>query len=270
MQVLTLTPKEGTFNLSIELDDINPANIVKSGQKDCKDLPVLEGSKRWSLGELFDISGTVASNPAEQKIVFKNSSSLFKGIGKKLSEGKIQVQGDAGSFLGSEMTGGKITVHGNVGQYVGMEMKDGSIEVDGDAGNYLGAAYWGNWEGMTGGKIVVNGGVGHECGPWMKGGLIEIKGRAGDFLGIHMTGEKATIVTGGTGIRAGGEMITGRIIVLSPATILPTFKKNPDPVKEVEITADNKLSGPFDLYEGDFAEQKRPKIPRGQIFVKGK
>ena len=85
-----------------------------------------------------------------------------------------------------------------------------------------------------------------------------------------MTGDKATIVTGDTSFRTGGEMITGRIIVLSPATILPTFKKNPESVKEVEITPENKISGPFTLYEGDFAEKKRPKIPRGQIFVKEK
>ncbi|MFX1512249.1 MAG: formylmethanofuran dehydrogenase subunit C [Promethearchaeota archaeon] len=268
METLTLTPKEGTFKLSIELDAISPENVVKKGKKEVKDLTVWEGSKQWTLGDLFEIDGSIASNATDQKIVFKNSSNLLKRIGVHLSEGEIEIFGDTGSFLGSEMTGGRITVHGNAGQYVGMEMKGGTIEIDGDVGNYLGAAYWGNWEGMTDGKIIVKGNVGHECGSWMKGGLIEIKGSSGDFLGIHMTGDKATIVTGGIGRRCGGEMITGRIIVLSPSQILPTFKKSPEPVETVEIVDGNTISGPFTLYEGDFAEKKRPKIPRGQIFVK--
>ncbi|MFX0066492.1 MAG: formylmethanofuran dehydrogenase subunit C [Candidatus Hermodarchaeota archaeon] len=263
-KTIYLTPKH-EFIVPIELDNVTPQKIIEA-KSNLEELKIWEGNREVPLGSLFEIKGEIADTAADQQIIFEKSTFRMRRIGQGLSEGEIIVQGDAGSHLGSEMTSGSIKVSGNADHWVGMEMTGGSIEIKGNAGNHLGAAYWGNWEGMKGGKIVVHGNTGIETGSWMAGGIIEVKGQSGDFLGIHMVSKKALIIAGETDRRAGAQMKNGTIIVLSNhASMLPSFAKQ----ETIEIYEDEekemKISGPFDVFIGDFTESKKPK---GKILVK--
>jgi formylmethanofuran dehydrogenase subunit C len=61
----------------------------------------------------------------------------------------------------------------------------GVIEIDGDAGDWLGAAIQGRPVGMSGGRVLVRGNAGSNAGYRMRRGEILIAGDAGDFLAAH-------------------------------------------------------------------------------------
>jgi len=62
----------------------------------------------------------------------------------------IDVNGNAGNWVGGYMKDGKITVTGNAGDWIGEEMKDGKITINGNAGGGVG-------DRMKNGKIHLNG-----------------------------------------------------------------------------------------------------------------
>ncbi len=68
------------------------------------EIPAIElpcGNRRLRVGELFDLHGEDTSN-----LVFRNACDRLDRIGEGMFDGAIQVQGDAGAFLGLGMRGG--------------------------------------------------------------------------------------------------------------------------------------------------------------------
>ena len=104
-------------------------------------------------------------------------------VGGGMENGKITINGNAGWGVGDEMKDGKITVNGNAEGGVGYEMKDGKITVNGNAG--LGVGY-----GMEDGEITVNGNTRDGVGWDMKDGEITVNGNAGERVGWYMEGGK--------------------------------------------------------------------------------
>jgi hypothetical protein len=72
-------------------------------------------------------------------------------LGYRLPRGRrLQLEGNAGDFVGALLEGGEVHVSGNAGNYAGIGMKDGLIHIRHSTGKYTG-------EGMRGGTLRING-----------------------------------------------------------------------------------------------------------------
>ena len=124
-----------------------------------------------------------------------------------------------------EMTGGRIEVEGDAGDWVGGEMHGGLIQVRGRAGHLIGSAYRGSKQGMTDGTILIGGDVGDEIGSAMRRGILAVGGSCGDVAGFGMIAG-SILVFGSCGIRTGAGMRRGTIGLFGPEPpkLLPTFR----------------------------------------------
>jgi formylmethanofuran dehydrogenase subunit C len=113
---------------------------------------------------------------------------------------------------------------------------------------------------MKGGTIVVHRDAGSEAGCFMRNGLIKVHGNIGSFTGIHMS-EGTILVEGDSDGRLGAQMRGGKIVVLGKVpSILPTFTINS--IRRRATVGDERVSGPFYLYNGDLAENGE-----GRLYV---
>jgi formylmethanofuran dehydrogenase subunit C len=219
--VITLTPT-ATLTVPLEAESITPDAFAGRTRADVERLPVFHGNATAVLADFFTVQGD-----ADETVRLEGDCSRIKYLGKGMTRGRLEVQGDAGMHLGAEMRGGEIQVHGNAGDWTGAEMRGGSIVVSGRVGHLLGAAYRGSTKGMRGGTILVQGPAGNEAGCAMRRGLIVVGGDAGDFAGVSMLAG-SLFVLGRLGIRAGAGMKRGTIVAYQrgggPPALLPTFK----------------------------------------------
>jgi len=254
---VSLQPKY-LFKVPVEASCISPDVFAGKNLDEIAKLPLLEGNKQRSLGELFEIEGEPTDKPENLGIHVQGDVHKVRRIGAGMSAGEIVVHRDVGIHLGEEMKGGRITVGGNADSWLGAMMKAGTIEVKGNAGDYVGAAYRGSVKGMRGGTIIIHGNAGNELGCFMRKGLIKVYGNAAQFAGIHM--KKGTIfIMGDSEGRAGAEMTGGKIIVNGKIKeVLPTFYI--DSVKaKVKVNGDE-VSGSFYVFLGDMIEQTEGKL----------
>jgi formylmethanofuran dehydrogenase subunit C len=221
-------------------------------------LPLWEGNKQRTLGELFEAKGEAAERPEDVNIHVNGDVHKLKRIGSKMTAGEITIHRDIGTHLGEEMKGGKIAVGGNADSWFGAMMKGGTIEIEGNAGDYGGAAYRGSIKGMRGGSLIIHGDAGNELGCYMVKGLIKVHGSTGQFAGIHMK-DGTILIAGDSEGRAGAEMVGGKIIVQGKINeILPTFSV--DSIKAKVKIGEEDLQGPFYLFVGDGTEQGQGKL----------
>jgi len=221
-------------------------------------LPLWEGNKQRTLGELFEIEGEATGEAENLRIYVHGDARKVTRIGAGMSVGEIIVHRDVGIHLGEEMNGGKITVGGNADSWLGAMMKGGMIEVKGNAGDYVGAAYRGSVKGMRGGTIIIYGNAGNELGCFMRKGLIKVYGNTAQFSGIHMKNGTILIVGNSEG-RAGAEMTGGKIVIHGKIKeVLPTFTI--DSVKAKVKANGDEVAGPFYLFVGDKAENGEGKL----------
>jgi len=246
------------FKVPVEAQCISPDVFASKNLDEIAKLPLWEGNRQRTLGELFEVDGEPTKKPDELCIHVHGDVSKVARVGSGMSTGEITVSKDAGVHLGEEMKGGKITVGGSVDSWLGAMMTGGTIEVKGNASNYVGAAYRGSVKGMRGGTIIIHGNAGNELGCFMRKGLIKVYGSTAQFAGVHMK-DGAILVMGDSDSRAGAEMTGGKIIVNGKVTeILPTFTI--DGVKaKVKVNGDE-VSGPFYLFVGDRAENGEGKL----------
>jgi formylmethanofuran dehydrogenase subunit C len=120
------------------------------------------------------------------------------------------------------MKSGTIKVTGNVGIYAGCEMKNGFLQIDGDAGDFLGGALPGNKQGMKGGTVLVKGNVGARAGDHMRRGQILIEGNAGDYCGSRMLAGTIAVM-GNTGRFLGYAMRRGTLLLWNQPQFTATF-----------------------------------------------
>jgi formylmethanofuran dehydrogenase subunit C len=249
--MLILTPKY-EFTVPIDVDHIVPDQMVNKTLNQIRLIPLWEGNRQKKLIDLFEIE--FDGNAASDNVCIRMIGDLHKvkRIGAKMSQGRIEVEGNVGMRLGEQMVGGEIAVNGNAGSWAGMMMKGGTIWISGDAGDYLGAAYRGSSEGMRGGAMIIEGNAGNEVGCFMIDGTIQIRGNVGGFTGMHMRGG-AILVQGNAGARIGAEMMGGRIVVLGTVpSILPGFFI--DRIRPRVRVGEERIQGPFYLFKGDVPE----------------
>jgi formylmethanofuran dehydrogenase subunit C len=208
--------------LPIEVVGITPDELRGKTLAEIERIPILQGSRRIPLAELFRASG----DPADGRIEFEGDLRRVHRIGAGMGSGRIVVDGDAGRHLGAGMTGGTIEVAGSVGDWAGAEMKGGLIRIGGSVGHHAGAAYPGSRRGMTEGTILVGGSAGDQVGRSMRRGLIAIGGSCGDRAGLGMIAG-TILVFGACGSHPGAEMRRGTIGLLGPGPtrLLPTFRR---------------------------------------------
>jgi len=145
--------------LEIPSERITEFSLLLEEYENKKDFEYFTG---WYLSALIN-----ESRDKDFKI-FTNCSKTTHNIGYKNTK-NIDVNGNAGNWVGGYMEGGEITVNGNVGDWIGNEMKDGKITINGNVGRWVG---WG----MKDGKITINGNVGDWVGLVMRDGKIYLNG----------------------------------------------------------------------------------------------
>jgi formylmethanofuran dehydrogenase subunit C len=256
--MITLTPKH-LFRIPIESECISPDVFLEKSLPEIKSLPLWEGNRKKTLGNLFRIEEK-KDTEKETTIEIMGDVSRVRRIGTEMSRGKIIVKGDVGMHIGEEMKGGEIIVSGNSDSWVGSMMEGGEIVIKGNAGDYVGSSYRGASNmGMNGGSITINGSAGSNLGYFMRNGFIKV-GNIGGYAGIHMKGGTILIQKDSLG-RSGSQMTGGTIIVQGRIpNILPTFTI--DSIRKTAKAKDERIEGPFYRFIGDLADHGK-----GRLYV---
>ncbi|MGD6852131.1 MAG: formylmethanofuran dehydrogenase subunit C [Candidatus Bathyarchaeia archaeon] len=252
--MITLTPLRA-FEVPVQAPCITPDNFAGKTKAEIAKLPLTEGNRNLTIGDLFKIEESPETTP---NITLNGDFGKVKRIGQCMKTGEIACNGNIGMHTGEMMAGGKITVNGSAGGWTGSEMKKGTIEIHGDGGDYLASPSRGNDAGMKGGLITVDGNVGTDVGCYLKGGVIKVKGSAGRFLGYHMS-DGAIYVEKGCDVRAGACMSGGKIVVGGALEILPSFTIDGTKPK-VKVDIETNVAGPFYVFLGDLSEHGTGKI----------
>ncbi len=272
MIVLTL---RGALDVPLEAETVTPDAFAGQTLGAIERLPVLQGNRPGRLGDFFAVSGA-----PDDHIRVVGGAGRVKYLGKGMTCGRLEIEGDAGMHVGAEMRGGELVVGGNAGDWAGAEMRGGVLRIAGRAGHLLGAAYRGSPRGMRGGTIVVAGSAGHEAGAGMRRGLIAVGGDTGDFPGVSMLAG-TIVVAGRLGIRAGAGMRRGTILTLEgsevgapgPLALLPTFVFDCEyrpawidvylrELARLGFEASGAAGGRFRRYSGDLVE-----LGKGEILA---
>jgi formylmethanofuran dehydrogenase subunit C len=208
----------------------------------------LERNGRVSLGDLFEISGTV--------------------------DGSIRLVGNLSTAdrIGAGLSEGRASVDGSVGDEAGMAMSGGTLDISGDAGRRTGSAPPGYKRGMSGGELIVRGSAGAEAGAAMRRGLLVVRGRAGDRTGLGMIAGNI-IVFGKIGADAGLWSKRGSVAALGgitpPATYAYACTYEPIHLRLMLLRVQSAyglrirkqyLSGLYRRYSGDMAELGKGEI----------
>lgn len=201
----------------LEAEALAPDVVAPLSNAEIRALPLVLGKRSRRVDDFFDVEGD-----GSEHLQLIGDLSRVKWIGRGMTKGRIDVEGNAGMHLGAYMKGGAIDVTGSTSDWVGAEMSGGSIRVRGDAGGQIGAAYRGSMKGMRGGVIVVEGSAGMEVAMRMRRGIVVIKGAVRDFAGLQMKGGTLFLL-GGAELRTGAWMTLGTIVSLVPLQMLPTF-----------------------------------------------
>lgn len=220
MNPLTFTLKIRP-KFTLDVAQLTPDNLAGLNKTKIKSLKLPYGKNKVVLDTLFNVTGSDSKN-----IQINRSCEKLVSIGRKMSYGSINVNGDVGKILGSYLQGGIITINGNAGSWVGNNMSGGRIDINGNAGDHIGAGKPGDTFGMTDGMIKISGSAGDRVGDRMRSGMIIIYGKAGDFCGSRMHAG-TIIVLDKAGKSPGAGMRRGTIILAKkPAHITATFKSN--------------------------------------------
>jgi glutamate synthase domain-containing protein 3 len=129
---------------------------------------------------------------------------LAVGLTNRIS---VEIEGNAGYFVGGLGDGPDVTVDGFVGWSAGENLMSGTIRVRGNASECTAASAHGGTVivhgdassrtgiSLKGGTVVVGGNVGHMSGFMAQAGIILVGGNAGDALGDSLY-ETAIYVAG--------------------------------------------------------------------------
>lgn len=251
MADLVITPVKA-FKIPVTAECITPDFVAGKSLREIELTQIWEGNRRVKLGSLFKVAGEIGRTPDDCTVKIVGNVSAVRRIGYEMSGGSIQVDGDAGMYLGERMRGGTISVAGNAGSWLGTQMHGGQIEVKGNAGDSVGGSVRGGTKGMRGGAITIHSDCGTEVGAWMQKGIIRIKGNCDLYAGVHMKNGTLFVERNCAG-RVGANMKNGRIIVLgNMGGTLPSFQF--EEIRGNAKAGDEKIPGPFYVFSGDVNE----------------
>lgn len=139
--------------------------------------------------DLKDVNLAIKSSLNGQPVVVRNAAHIT-GLAAGLKHGEVQINGDAGDYLGVLNDGATIIAANDAGKYIA--------------------------DNMTRGTVIIKGNTGYGAGQYCYGGTVVIHGSAGDFTATMNKG--ATIIVGGNvGDEAGTYMLKGDLIVVGNA-----------------------------------------------------
>lgn len=118
----------------------------------------------------------------------------------------VDIDGNAGYFIGGLCDGPEITVHGFVGWSVGENLMSGSVRVVGNASECAGAS-------AHGGTIVIHGDASSRAGISLKGGTVLVGGDVGHMSGFMA--QAGTILVGGNAGHALGDSLYETVIYVA-------------------------------------------------------
>jgi formylmethanofuran dehydrogenase subunit C len=199
----------------VDCSALTPTRLEGRSPRDIAAIELPCGNRRPRVDALFDLQGDDTSN-----LVFRSACDKLDRIGEGMFDGAIEVEGDAGAYLGLGLRGGHISVRGNCGAFAAAEMKRGLVHVFGNAGDFLGAALPGDRQGMRGGTVIVSGNAGDRCGDRLCRGSILIEGSAGDYCASRMIAGTLSVL-GTLGAYPGFAMRRGTLLLASPPSTLP-------------------------------------------------
>lgn len=209
--------------LRVDLRRLSPAALAQGSRAEIEKLTVAHGNELLPLAELYRVEG---SSDTELTLRLQGDFSRCDRIGWQLEAGRIDLEGNAGDYLGAGMSGGQIHVRGSAGVLAGCEMQGGLLDVTGNVGDFAASTLPGSMNGMRGGTFVVRGNAGARFGDRMRRGFALVFGDAGDFLGSRLVA--GSIAVGGRigahcawGMRRGSIVCAGAAPELSP-TFVPT------------------------------------------------
>lgn len=205
---------------TLDLSPLTPDKLSGKTNSQIKRISLQYGKQKISVEDLFTVSGDDHVN-----IKFTKGSENLLSVGRKMSHGTIEVNGNTGDFTGQYMQGGKLLIKGNAGAWVGNRMSNGRIEITGNVGDYLGAGLPGEPHGMSNGMIIISGNAGDRVGDRLRRGYIIIRGKAGDYCGSRMVAG-TIIVLDKIGKYPGFGMRRGTIIMAKRPTHIPATFKN--------------------------------------------
>jgi formylmethanofuran dehydrogenase subunit C len=195
-----------------------PGKLVGQAPIDLATLALWSGKRRAPVTDLFAISGDDPS-----RLIIRNACARLERIGAGMTKGTIEVEGDAGAYLGRDMRGGRIHVRGNCSDFCASGLSAGFIQIDGNADDFVGAAVTGERQGMRGGMVLIKGNAGDRVGDRMRRGTILIEGSAGDYCCSHMIAGTVAVL-GGIGNSIGVGMRRGSLLLANePAALPATF-----------------------------------------------
>jgi formylmethanofuran dehydrogenase subunit C len=240
------------FKIPVTTACISPDAVAGKSLREIELAEVWEGNRRVKLGSLFKIQGEIGQTAKDCAIKIAGNVGAVRRIGYMMTEGSIEIDGDAGMYLGERMRGGSILVTRNAGSWLGTQMRGGQIEVKGNAGDSIGGSVRGGTKGMRGGTITIHGDCGTEVGAWMQNGIIRIKGNCDLYAGIHMKNGTILVERNCAG-RVGACMKSGKVIVLgNMGGALPSFQF--EEIRGNAKAGDEKIPGPFYVFSGDVNE----------------
>ncbi|MBX3426775.1 MAG: formylmethanofuran dehydrogenase subunit C [Pirellulales bacterium] len=209
-----------SLGAAFDLVGTAPKTVCELSLAEIRRLPVRQGNRDASLGDLCDVSG----DPRSMRWRLEGDWSRVTGVGAGMAAGEIVVAGAVGRHAGEGMTGGMLAIDGDAGDWLGAEMRGGIVRVAGNAGDHVGGALAGSRRGMAGGAILVAGNVGDFAGERMRRGLVAVGGDTGDWLACGMHAG-TVIVWGACGAHLAAEMIRGTVAALGPTPSLgATFR----------------------------------------------
>jgi formylmethanofuran dehydrogenase subunit C len=191
---IALTLK-ATPSLRVDMRGIAPLSLAAANPDSIGQHTVWHGNERVALADLFAIKVRERKEPAPT-LRLVGDLSRFDRIGWAMDGGRIEIEGDAGDYLGALMTTGEIHCTRDGGMFAGCEMAGGGMLVEGSVGDFAAATQPGSMEGMRGGALIVRGNAGERLGDRMRRGLLAVLGNAGDFAASRLVA--GTVAIGGS------------------------------------------------------------------------
>lgn len=118
----------------------------------------------------------------------------------------VDIDGNAGYFIGGLCAGPEITVRGFVGWSVGENLMSGSVRVMGNASECAGAS-------AHGGTIVIHGDASSRAGISLKGGTVLVGGDVGHMSGFMA--QAGVMLVGGSAGHALGDSLYEAVIYVA-------------------------------------------------------
>lgn len=213
-----------TVNSPVEVRGLVQAVFAADSVADAAAIQIQCGLEKIAIGDIFQIQSMEGDR---DYLRFEGDFSAFNGLGFGLSNGRIEIRGNAGARTGGELSGGLIEIHGDCGPWCGVAAAKGRINISGNAGDWLGAHWPGETVGVKGAEIIVQGNAGDHAGARMRRGLLAIGGDVGVGLGRAMVAG-SIFAAGNVAGPVGNGMKRGSIVLNHPLfnlteTILPSF-----------------------------------------------